>query len=162
MRFGRVFELSVLAPCVLVPLNLVPMRYIDTGCHYYENKWVIVKYHKICEHNIIMVDSKIVYGLERSLPNFFPRLPLQFSHNSSKSLGGWDDVDHHASRNLNGHTALGLGVWSGLRGTTRPLTRCTGRLLGSGSGDIDGVVVLLQVSFSDRGNTDKIVRVLLL
>lgn len=30
------------------------------------------------------------------------------------------------------------------------------------SDDVDGMVVLLQVSFSDRGNTDKIVRVLLL
>lgn len=105
--------------------------------------------------------------------NFFSRLALQFSHSSPK----WSDSsavldDHHASRNLKGHAAdrLDLALWSGLRDRARPFTRCTGRPLGcwSDSGDDDdadddeGTLWSLVPDSGDDGNTDKIVRVLLL
>jgi len=95
-----------------------------------------------------------------SFSNLCPRSTLQLSHNSSKCLGG-SGLDHHASRNLNGHTGLDLTTLrSGFRDATRPFTLWTG--LSDPESDDDGIMLK---QFSDRGefgNTDMIIRVLLL
>lgn len=158
MLFERVAEPCVPAPCALVPWNPVPTPCTDIDCHFCWGK-------KNTERQIIRKLLLLtVYELgepDLLFSLLFSPLLLHFSHISSKGLGG-SRLDHQASRSLNGHTAFGRALWSGLRDTTRPLTRCTGRL-GSGSdNDIDELLLTDRSDEHAGGNTVIIVLVLLL
>lgn len=140
--------------CVLIPAAISTIH---------NKPGVIDGYILNCYSSAIKFRLGLMRGVIKSkwsFPNLCPRSTLQLSHNSSKCLGG-SGLDHHARRNLNGHTGLDLTTLrSGFRDATRPFTLWTGR--SDPESDDDGIMLK---QFSDRGefgNTDMIVRVLLL